>query len=188
MNARHGCVSAALLALACACAAAHATAAPAPAGTFDRIHPSAFDDMLRDARLAYGKEDYARAFPLFERLACAGDKSSQSALGRMYLLGQGTPQDHLTGYAWLKLAAEEIFPGYQRIVKQLESAMDASQLAIAREGASKLADLYSIGATRISCRKNASRKGHIVDELVCTPYRDGGQYLVRRCEGAAPAS
>jgi hypothetical protein len=188
MNAWQCRLSAAILAGASACATVRATAAPAPVESFDRVHPSAYDDMLRDARLAYGKEDYARAFPLFERLACAGDKSSQSALGRMYLLGQGTTQDHLTGYAWLKLAAEEIFPGYQRIVKQLESAMDASQLATAREGASKLADLYDIGATRISCRKNASRKGHIVDELVCTPYRDGSHYLLRRCEGPAPAS
>lgn len=188
MNAWHCCVSAVLLACACACTAVPAAAAPAPVEAFDRIHPSEFEDMLRDARLAYGKQDHARAFPLFERLACAGDKSSQSALGRMYLLGQGTTQDDLSGYAWLKLAAEEIFPGYQRIVKQLESAMDASQLAIAREGAARLADLYDIGATRISCRKNASRKGHIVDELVCTPYRDGSYYLLRRCEGAAPAS
>lgn len=161
-------------------------AAPAPEKEFDRVYPAEFRDMLRDAKIAYGKEDYARAFRLFERTACAGDKASQSALGRMYLLGQGTERDDLTGYAWLKLASEVIFPGYQRIVRQLESAMDAQQLALAQEGSKQLAAFYSIGATRISCHKNSSRDGFIIDEIICTPYQDGNQYLLRRCEGAAP--
>jgi TPR repeat protein len=175
-----------ILALAFLVAATPLAAAPAADREFDRVYPSEFRDMLRDAKLAYGKEDYPNAFGLFERLACAGDKQSQSALGRMYLLGQGTARDDLTGYAWLKLAAEVIFPGYQRIVRQLEEAMDAPQLAIAREGSKQLSALYDMGATRMSCNKNASRSGHIVDEIVCTPYRDGNQYLLRRCAGAAP--
>ena len=161
-------------------------AAPAPYGEFDRVYPAEFRETLRDAKLAYGKEDFAKAFGLFERMACAGDKSSQSALGRMYLLGQGTERDDLTGYAWLKLASEVIFPGYQRIVRELEAAMDAKQLAYAREGSSQLAELYSIGATRISCHKNSSRDGFIIDEIICTPHEEGNQYLLRRCVGAAP--
>lgn len=159
-------------------------AAPASYDEFDRVYPAEFRDTLRDAKLAYGKEDYAKAFRLFERTACAGDKSSQSALGRMYLLGQGTERDDLTGYAWLKLASEVIFPGYQRIVRDLEAAMDARQLALAREGSKQLAELYGISATRISCHKSASRRGFIVDEIICTPHEDGNQYLLRRCVGA----
>lgn len=161
-------------------------ASPAASDEYDRVFPADFRDMVRDAKLAYGREDYAQAFRLFRHTACAGDKSSQSALGRMYLLGQGTERDDLTGYAWLKLASEVIFPGYQRIVRQLESAMDAQQRALADEGASKLAALYGMAATRTSCQKNASRGGHIVDEIVCTPYREGNQLLLRRCVGAAP--
>jgi hypothetical protein len=161
-------------------------AAPASYDEFDRVYPAEFRDTLRDAKLAYGKEDYATAFRLFERTACAGDKASQSALGRMYLLGQGTERDDLTGYAWLKLASEVIFPGYQRIVRDIEAALDAKQLALAREGAKQLAELYGIGATRISCHKNASRQGFIVDEIICTPHEIGNQYLLRRCVGAPP--
>lgn len=166
----------------CAAAAFQvASAGPYDPAVFERVFPSEYSDTLRNARLAYDAKRYEEAFRLFHRTACAGDKQSQSAIGRMYLLGQGVARDDLTGYAWLKVAAEIIFPGYQKIVQQMEAAMRPEQRRIADAEAARISDLYGLAATSISCAKNASRGGHIIDEIVCAPRDEGNQLLLRRC-------
>jgi TPR repeat protein len=72
----------------------------------ERVQYDAWYNSLRDAAVAYDHKDYPRAFALYRNAACAGDKTSQSILGRMYLLGQTPTADDLTGYAWIKLSAE----------------------------------------------------------------------------------
>jgi len=158
--------------------------ARASSESFERVFPLEYTQMLRNAKIAYEHERYDEAFGLFQRTACAGDKESQSALGRMYLLGQGTTRDDLVGYAWLKVAAEIVFPGYQKIVRQLEDAMTPQQRSIADVEASQRVALYGLAATNMSCGKAASRRGHIVDQIECIPERDGGQYLLKRCADA----
>lgn len=149
--------------------------------SFERVFPVEYSQMLRNAKIAYEHERYDEAFQLFQRTACAGDKESQSALGRMYLLGQGTTRDDLVGYAWLKVAAEVLFPGYQKIVHQLEDAMTPQQRSIADVEASQRIAQYGLAATNMSCAKAASRRGHIVDQIECIPERDGGQFRLKRC-------
>src|SRR5664279_3382894 len=73
---------------------------------FERVPEDVYQQMLHDGGMAYEHKDYPQAFKLTQRTACAGDKTSQEMLGRMYVLGQGVARDDLTGYAWLKLAAE----------------------------------------------------------------------------------
>ncbi len=63
-----------------------AHAASFESSKFDRVMLSSYSDLLRDAASAYGSKRFDKAFELFQRSACAGDKQSQSALGRMYLL------------------------------------------------------------------------------------------------------
>jgi TPR repeat protein len=72
----------------------------------ERVQYDAWYNSLRDAAVAYDHKHYPRAFALYRNAACAGDKTSQSILGRMYLLGQTPTADDLTGYAWIKLSAE----------------------------------------------------------------------------------
>ncbi len=152
---------------------------------FERVMPSVYSNTLRDAATAYGAKDYDKSFKLFQRTACAGDKQSQSALGRMYLLGQGTKRDDLTGYAWLKLAAEFIYPKYQTVVRGLEEAMTPEQKGI---GDAKFADLnqrYSLGESNMSCNLSASKGGHIMDQIRCTPKYEGSRMLLRKCDAPA---
>lgn len=149
---------------------------------FDRVERSAYADLLRDAASAYAAGQYEDSFVKFRRTACAGDKQSQSALGRMYLLGQGTRRDDLTGYAWLKLAAEVIYPKYQSVVRALEEAMTPDQRKIADERVALFRERYSLGPTGMSCSLSASKGGHIVDRIVCTPRSEGRRVLLRRCE------
>lgn len=148
---------------------------------FERVLPGDYRDMLFKARNAYDGKRYDEAFQTFQRTACGGDKESQSALGRMYLLGQGVTRDDLTGYAWLKIAAEVRFRGYQTIVRKIEQAMTPEQHRIADPEAAKLVGLYGLLATNMSCNMTASQGGHILDSMVCTPRREGAQLLLRRC-------
>jgi TPR repeat protein len=154
------------------------------AALFDRVERSAYTDLLRDAATAYGAERYDEAFAKFRRTACAGDKQSQSALGRMYLLGQGIQRDDLTGYSWLKMAAEFIYPKYQSVVRALEEAMTPAQRSVADTKVAALRERYSLGATGMSCTQSASQGGHIIDQIICTPRREGRRLLLRRCDSA----
>ena len=65
------------------------TAAATQAG-FERMTYRDYRFQLRDAHLAYEKGQFERAFELYKKNACTGEKSSQFALGSMYLEGQGT--------------------------------------------------------------------------------------------------
>ncbi|HET6546788.1 MAG TPA: hypothetical protein VFG55_08600 [Rhodanobacteraceae bacterium] len=161
-----------------------ASAAPVDKG-FERVYRSAYRDMIRDAARAYDGGDYDEAFTLFRRNACAGDKSSQAALGEMYLLGQGVARNDLIGYAWLKVAAEFRFPGYQSVTRRLHDAMTPGQREIADARADELIRLYGLRATGMSCNARASRGGHITDSVVCTPREDGSMVRLRRCEDDA---
>jgi len=170
-----------LMALLAAIACLPPVAVATEGNAFERVFPNEYRDILRRASLAYDAHRYDEAFGLYQRGACAGDKQSQSVLGRMYLLGQGVERNDLTGYAWLKVAAEVIFPGYQKIVKSLEGAMTPEQRKQADAGAARKIDLYGLAATNMSCGTHASRGGHIVDEILCTPRIEGQQLLLRRC-------
>lgn len=167
---------------------ATAASAAGAGADFERVTPEGYGDMLLAASKAYDGKRYEEAFQAFQRTACAGDKQSQSAIGRMYLLGQGVTRNDITGYAWLKAAAEVRFPGYQTITHQLEEAMTPEQRRIADPKAEKLIGLYGLRATNMSCRTAASRHGHIIDSIVCTPERDGPTLLVKQCVAEAPVA
>ena len=70
------------------------TAAATQAG-FERMTYRDYRFMLRDAHLAYERGNFDRAFELYKRNACSGEKSSQFALGTMYLNGEGTQADRM---------------------------------------------------------------------------------------------
>ena len=152
---------------------------------FQVVKQTISTNMIRDASQAYGRKHYDEAFEKFQRLACAGDKQSQSALGRMYMLGEGTKRDDLTGYAWLKLAAEMVYPKYQAVVKQIEMAMTPEQSKVAGELVADLSARYSFSASRMGCTLSASKGGHIIDQIICTPQNQGTRLLLRKCDIAA---
>lgn len=157
-------------------------AAAADDPVYEHVQPGAYTDMLRDASAAYDKQDYDRAFALNRRAACAGDKTSQAILGRMYVLGQGTPRDELTGYAWIKVAAEFSFAEYTSLARKLEAAMEPDRRAQANAKADALRKDYGLAATGMSCHGESRRGVYLIDSVVCTPPNDGGGTLrLRRC-------
>lgn len=169
------------LAVSLALVASGAALAASIAEGFDRVLPGDYRSLLLKGKHAYEGRRYDEAFAAFQRTACAGDKESQSALGRMYLLGQGTARDDLTGYAWLKVAAEVNQRGYHAIVDKIEAAMRPEQRRIADVESRRLIDNYGLRATNMSCNLTATQGGHILDSVVCAPREDGPNLLLKRC-------
>ncbi len=161
-------------------------AASAASADFEQVLRNDYSMMLHDSKKAYEGKRYEDAFRGFQRTACAGDKESQSAIGRMYLLGQGVTRNDLTGYAWLKVAAETRMRGYQSIVDKLAQAMTPAQRAVADARAATLIGQYGLRATNMSCTLASSRSGLIKDSVVCTPRSEGVQVLLRRCVADDP--
>jgi TPR repeat protein len=149
---------------------------------FELVQPGAYTDILHDADTAYDKRDFDRAFALNRRAACGGDKTSQAILGRMYVLGQGTPRDEITGYAWIRLAAEFSYADYTSLARKLEAAMTPDQRARANARADALRKNYGLAATGMSCHAESRHGAYLLDSVVCTPQSAGGGRLqLRRC-------
>ena len=68
---------------------------PAAAQTFDA------------ALEAYVRGDYATALAGFQNYAAQSNAAAQSNLGFMYANGEGVPEDDVTAYAWLNIAAAQ---------------------------------------------------------------------------------
>jgi hypothetical protein len=66
---------------------------------------AAFADDLGDADKALRAKEYGRAFPLYARLADAGNSEAQFRLGEMYWYGEGTKVDLAKSQSWLQKAA-----------------------------------------------------------------------------------
>ncbi len=149
---------------------------------FDHVPSGQYADMQRQATLAYDRKEYQRAFELNQRTACAGDRTSQAILGRMYLLGQGTAKDEVTGYAWIRFAADFSFGDFTSLAKKLEAAMTPEQLAAGKAKVDVLRANYGPAVTNMSCHGESRRGAYIIDSVVCTPEAaGGGDLLLRRC-------
>jgi hypothetical protein len=156
-------------------------------GDFEPVVRFSYDQMTHDAQIGYSSQDFNESFSKFHRLACAGDKPAQYAIGRMYLLAQGVSRDDSAGYAWLKVAAEYHFPLYQAAVTQIEDKLSLEQKLSLSRGAEEAIRLYGFRATNNSCRMTSSTSAtsNVKDVVVCNPQRQKQDYLLRRCVDAA---
>ncbi len=150
---------------------------------FERMTYNEFRLMLRDAHMAYQRDDHARAFELYTRNACTGDKGSQFALGSMYLFGEGTAADGMKAYAWLASAAEAREPRYQNEFEKLDKVIPSEHRAGARQAADKVLSRYGMDATNLSCSMRAGA-GTRISSLDCKPSIDprNGYVEVKRCD------
>ena len=163
-------------------AAIAANACAGDEAQFERVQYDAWYNSLRDAALAYDRKDYPNAFALYRHAACAGDKTSQSILGRMYLLGQAPTADDLTGYAWIKLSAEFSFAEFTSLARKLEAALTPEIRQQGNVRADALRRLYGLSATNMSCHGESHHGGNVIDLVLCTPRNGGGgEFELRRC-------
>ena len=127
--------------------------------------------MIKEAHLAYERGKFERAFELYTRNACAGDKSSQFALGTMYLLGEGTQPNALLARAWYESAAETKYADYVKARDKLDAMIPAEHRAAAEEMSKKVLAEYGKDATHVSC-KNRAEVGTKIAQLDCKPPVD----------------
>jgi TPR repeat protein len=159
-----------------------ATAFAADDTLFDRVTSGVYADLQRDATLAYDRRDYARAFELNHRIACAGDRTSQAILGRMYLLGQGTVRDEVAGYAWIRFAADFDFRDFTALARKLEASLTPEQRTQGNARVAALRANYGPAVTNTSCHGEARHGALLIDSVICTPDSSGGgKDLLRRC-------
>jgi hypothetical protein len=150
---------------------------------FERMTYNEYRLMLKDAHEAYQKNEHQRAFELYERNACTGDKNSQFALGSMYLYGEGTRADGLLAYAWLASAAEAREPRFQKEFAKLDKVIPVEHREAAKRAAAEVIEHYGMDATRVYCSMRAEA-GTKIAELDCKPAVDprSGYVEVKRCE------
>lgn len=66
-----------------------------------------FANTFNNALEAYKKEEYTKAFTIFEKLANEGNASAQHNLGVMYYYGDGVAMDKKKAYTLLVQAADQ---------------------------------------------------------------------------------
>lgn len=71
---------------------------------------SAFADDLGDADKLLEARDYARALPIYTKLAAAGNAAAQYHLGEMYWYGEGVAADSAKGDEWFRKADQAGYP------------------------------------------------------------------------------
>ncbi|MBV7535729.1 hypothetical protein KW842_08125 [Duganella sp. sic0402] len=71
---------------------------------------SVMADDLSDANKLLEAREYARALPIFTKLAEAGNPTAQYHLGEMYWYGEGVPADSAKGDAWFRKADQAGYP------------------------------------------------------------------------------
>lgn len=150
---------------------------------FERIKYQDYRLLLRDGHRAYEREDYATAFRQYTHNACLGDKSSQFALGSMYLMGEGIPPDGMKAYAWYVVAAESGERDYVRARDKIEKLIPAQHRDAAKQLAREYLDAYGSKATGMFCESRAEA-GTKIARLECKPPIDrvSGTIEVRKCD------
>lgn len=76
------------------------------------VEPEALRIMMGHHNMATNLElgrqtdiDYSAAAEFYRKAAVLGYPLSQNRLGRLYEMGRGVPQDHVTAYVWYSIAA-----------------------------------------------------------------------------------
>ena len=74
-----------------------------------QLAPAAYSADDTDCNEAIAQEDIGKILQICKPLAEQGDVAAQFALGSMYSLGQGVPQDTAEAVRWARMAAEQGF-------------------------------------------------------------------------------
>lgn len=94
---------------------------------------SAAGGPLEDAEAAIKRRDYTTAARIIRPLAESGDPTAQYNLGVFYDNGLGVPQDKVSAYMWLSLAATQGREGAAAIRDLIARRMTPAQIAEAQK-------------------------------------------------------
>jgi hypothetical protein len=80
---------------------------------------------------AYASNNKAAAFSAWQQAAARGNPEAQLRVGLLYELGEGTSQDMIEAYRWLKLSAAQGQPQAVEELRHVSAAMAPAERAIA---------------------------------------------------------
>lgn len=80
---------------------------------------------------AYAANNKAQAFTAWRQVAARGNPEAQLRVGLLYEMGEGTGQDMIEAYRWLKLSAQQGQPQAVEELRHVSAAMAPSERAIA---------------------------------------------------------
>ena len=116
------------------------------------IDVDVYIEELNSALNLYQASDFDVALPALEKIAKRGNKNAQYIVGTMYLNAQGTKQNLLKSYAWLKVANEKKSNSWKRPLKMLEEKLPESFLQKASFEAESYVSKYGTKTQRVKCR------------------------------------
>lgn len=124
---------------------------------------------LNQALKLYQSKNYNEALTALERIAQRGEKKAQYIVGVMYLNAQGSGQDLLKSYAWLKVANEQKNKKWLKPLTMLEEKLPKDYLSLAQQEADKYIAMYGVQEQKMKCQNAktlGSRKGtHICKKM-----------------------
>ncbi len=129
-----------------------------------------YKNTIEAAFRAYNKGDFPTAFENMSKSARYGDKHSQFMLALMYVFGDGTDIDFVTGMAWLEVANEAPNPKWRRNLGQLRNEATQEEIESASSLAQELKGLYGMAANEITCSRRPEI-GSNVSEAICVKRR-----------------
>ena len=114
--------------------------------------------MYRDEKSAmrhYRKEQYQKAYNIFQNTAEFGLKKSQYYLGIMYLKGQHVEISTETGMAWLGVAAEAEIEEWVALYDQIYAMLDETQQSLVQSKLNDHIGKYGMAAQNITCEERS---------------------------------
>jgi hypothetical protein len=89
--------------------------------------PYTWDKLERDADqawIAYGKGEFTKSIPVFDKLARIGHPVAERLMGIAYFYGQGVPLDYRTSLQWFEKAAMQgCFEAYAPVAQMYENGL-----------------------------------------------------------------
>ncbi len=112
-----------------------------------------FQELQKQADLAFQNGHYARAYQLYQHLNKAGDKFSAFRIASMYEDGLYVDPDLVEAYAWSYLAAESGRQQLRAYHEDIKRRLNAEQLTQARARAGELIRQYGMFAYATASKK-----------------------------------
>ena len=78
-------------------------------------------------------QDYSEGARYYRMAAEQGHRSAQAALGAMYFMGKGVPQDYVQAHLWSNLASVDGDEQLLKLRNEIEKRMTPTQVAEAQK-------------------------------------------------------
>jgi hypothetical protein len=123
---------------------------------------------------AFYKKDYAHAVAMYKVSASWAYKPAEFNLGLMYFKGEGVPQDHALGAAWMVLAAERPGSKYAKTRDVMITRLSDAEFARTNSLWQNLKTTYG---DEVALQRAKTRWAQVKSDMTGSRVGDGAVYL-----------